>query len=188
MRSAARRSRAGYVTCRLMRMPHAFGVKKNNNKQKGFLVLFISWWRGEMAMWKLARLRRLPRHQSSSHCSSSRLLLPPDPHPFFLHRGQAKKLPARRGVISANNRRPSASSFGPNCGGFPALLKSSAPCCPESREYLARRSNVPQVGSGQKQCKVLRGQIIPPAHVKIFKKSYQLHRFRRSLIYFSNSF
>jgi hypothetical protein len=60
------------------------------------------------------------------------------------------------------NRRPSASSCWPNCGGaFPTVPKSSSPCCSESRASPAHRSNFDQVGSGHEQCTVRRGRIIP---------------------------
>jgi hypothetical protein len=97
-----------------------------------------------------------------SHWPSSRPPFPIDPHPFFLHRGRASTPRARRGVRSANKRRPLASSCGPNYGGFfPAVPKSSSLCCPESGTCSARRNNLAQVGSRHEQCTVRRGRIIP---------------------------
>jgi hypothetical protein len=94
---------------------------------------------------------------------SSELPFPLDSHPFFLRRGHDPTRRAKRVVRSA-------SSFGSNYGGiFPAMPKSSSPCCLESRACPpppARSSNFAQIISEHKQYTLRRGRIILSAHVK----------------------
>jgi hypothetical protein len=108
---------------------------------------------------------------SFPHWPSSRPSFPIEPHPCFFRRGHASTPWARRGVRSARNRRPSASSCRPNYGrGFPRRAEIWFPGCPESRACPIRGNNFTQVGSGHEKRTVRRGGKSPGVRQHICKK------------------